>query len=104
MQKNYSFVSQIPVKKKTYTSCYAVFPAAPVKPAQPQLSRGKEKISAREMKERNLRFYNRLPEVRRKKVEEKRSATYESNRQKARAYQQVCTYAGYIHDAREWFN
>ena len=38
------------------------------------------------------RFYNRLPEVRRKRLEEKRLATYESNRQNAKAYQQV-----YIH-------
>ena len=36
------------------------------------------------------RFYNRLPEVRRKKLEEKRSATYELNRNKAKIYQEVC--------------
>ena len=35
------------------------------------------------------RFYNRLPEVRRKRLEEKRSATYESNRKKAKIYQEV---------------
>ena len=36
-----------------------------------------------------LRFYNRLPEVRHRKLEEKRRATYALNRQKAKVYQEV---------------
>ena len=38
------------------------------------------------------RFYSRLPEVRRKKLEEKRSAAYAANRQKAKVYQEVHVY------------
>ncbi len=35
------------------------------------------------------RFYSRLPEVRKKMEEEKRSQDYSANREKARVYQEV---------------
>ncbi|XP_065840746.1 centrosomal protein of 295 kDa-like isoform X2 [Oscarella lobularis] len=44
------------------------------------------KITKREMMERNRRFYDRLPEVKQKRSEDRRKASYAENRKKAKEF------------------
>ena len=48
-----------------------------------ELAKKMEKFGVKGRRERNQRLYNQLPEVCRKKMEQKRTATYKSNRERA---------------------